>query len=208
MPRERVGDVDLRFAATSPAEQSFVTTYEILFPRLCRFAERFLPADDAEDAVQTALTRIWSNWEVISLDGPQVPFFFRSVRNEIVSARRGLRAEQRGLGEYLYEWTRRSRRRDAADARLEQAELAAVIDAAVAGLPERCREAWLLVRENDLSYERAAEAMDISMSTAKKHMTFAQNALREALTDAGYRDAARAATTRRLPASTPGEDTP
>ena len=207
---DRVAEVDTRLPASTEAELAFVAAYDLLFPRLCAFAERFLAADDAEEAVQTALTRIWKNWAVISVDRPGVPFFFHTVRNQIIESRRGAKAEQGRLGQYLYDWTGRSRRQQA-DAQMERAELAAIIDATVAGLPERCREAWVLVRDNRLTYEGAAEAMGIAPTTAKKHMTFAQRALREALTDAGYREAARAS--RQLPSSSEkegrqGEGTP
>jgi len=204
----RVADVDMRLPASSEAEQAFVVLYDSLFPRLYKFAGRFLPADDAEEAVQAAMTRIWKDWAVIALDRPDVPFFFHAVRNQIIDARRTAKAQRGVLGEYLYDWTRRSRR-EQPDAQLEQAELASIIDARVAGLPERCREAWVLVRDNDFTYERAAAAMAISPTTAKKHMTFAQRALREALTDAGYREVARAVgAARQLPSETKGEDTP
>jgi RNA polymerase sigma factor (sigma-70 family) len=204
----RVADVDLRLTASSEAEQAFVAVYDALFPRLCRFAERFLSPDDAEEAVQAAMLRIWNDWAVIALDRPGVPFFFHAVRNQIIDARRAAKAQRGVLGEYLYDWTRRSRR-DRPDVQLEQAELAGIIDATVAGLPERCREAWVLVRDSSLTYEGAATAMAIAPATAKKHMTFAQRALREALTDAGYREAAIAAAPQRmLPSETKGEDTP
>ena len=39
-------------------------------------------------------------------------------------------------------------------------------------------------------YEQVAETLHVSVSTTKRHMTRAQSLLREALTHAGYREAA------------------
>jgi RNA polymerase sigma-70 factor (ECF subfamily) len=200
-----VAEVDYRLPAEAAHEQTFVMVYEALFPRLCKFAERFVEHEDARDAVQSAMTLIWQRWPVIVVERPGPSFFFHAVRDSIKLAWRGSYREGRKLERYFSHIRNDPPAQPPADAELERAELAAVIDAAVAGLPERCREAFVLVRENEFTYEQAAAAMAVSPLTAKKHMTFAQRALREAITDAGYRDAARAAM-KQLPAGPAGEN--
>jgi RNA polymerase sigma factor (sigma-70 family) len=188
-----VGTVDYTLPVTVEQERAFVTLYEALFPRLVAFARRFLEDADAADVVQQTMAEAWDRWPLLSIDRPDAAFFFRAVRNRIANHRRGSHRENRRLAEYLSDLGRRVRKESAPDARLEQAELAAVIEATVAGLPERCREAWLLVRENEFTYKQAADAMEVSMRTATNHLVIASGRLREALTDAGYREAARAA---------------
>jgi len=58
---------------------------------------------------------------------------------------------------------------DAATA-IEQHDLANVVRAAVAELPERCREIFVLSREHGLSYSEIAEALGVSVSTVKTQM--------------------------------------
>jgi RNA polymerase sigma-70 factor (ECF subfamily) len=189
-PSAPVATEDYGLTASTAAEKSYCAAYESLFPRLCDFAERFLDPDDARDVVQDTMQELWERWPVISMDRPSIAFFFRAVRNRIANARRSGHRERVRLARYLSSLTRRSRRRTRPDALLEQQELAAVLDAAIAGLPARCREVWMLIRENGLTYEEAADAMDVRAVSAKKHMTRAQALLREALSNAGYHDAA------------------
>ena len=196
-----VGTLDYRLHVSSAPEQSFAAVYDTLFPRLCAFARRFLDSADATDVVQDTMADMWRRWDLISMDRPDASFFFRAVRNQIANHRRLQHRENRRLAAYLTDLGRRTRKQSSPDAQLEQAELAAIIDATVAGLSERCREAWVLIRESEFTYQQAAEAMQIGTQAAKNHMTIAQNRLREAFTDAGYREAARAAM-KQLPRST------
>jgi RNA polymerase sigma factor (sigma-70 family) len=188
-----VGTVDYSLPVSSTQEQAFVALYEALFPRLTAFAKRFLDPADAADVVQQTMADTWDRWPVLSIDRPDAAFFFRAVRNRIANHRRSAHRENRRLAQYLTDLGRRSRKESAPDSRLEQAELAAVIEATIAGLPERCREAWLLVRENEFTYKQAADAMQVAERTTTNHLAIANRRLREALSDAGYREAARAA---------------
>jgi RNA polymerase sigma-70 factor (ECF subfamily) len=205
-PPALVKTEDYSLGATTAQEQSYRNIYEMLFPRLCDFAERFLDREDARDVVQDAMRDIWERWPIVSAEERTIAFFFRAVRNQIAFYRRSEHRERLRLGRYLRRLTRRSHQRLLPDAQLEREELAAIIDATVAGMPERCREVWVLVRENELTYEQASHAMDVAPLTAKKHMTRAQRILRETLSDAGYRDAA--AVQKKLPPGSSAEEGP
>jgi RNA polymerase sigma-70 factor (ECF subfamily) len=203
-PAERTAPVaveDHGLRATTPAQRSFVTLYELLFARLCDFAARFLDWDAAQDAVQEAMCDILLRWPDVATERPSVSFFFRAVRNQIaVMRRRGYREALR-LGRFLREVLRWSRSTRLPDVALEHAELAGLIDDTVAAMPERCREVWLLVREYELTYEQASQVLDLSLKTVKQHMTRAQRLLRKVLIDAGYHEAAlrKPKTSRALP---------
>jgi RNA polymerase sigma-70 factor (ECF subfamily) len=175
--------------AITPAERSFVAVYELLFPPLTDFAARYLGRGDAPDAVQEAMFDIWMRWPVVAIDRPGASFFFRAVRNQVALAQRRATREAARLADYLYR-SAPPRITSPADADLEHAELALVIESTVAAMPQRCREVWALVREHDLTYDQAAESLEISPVSVRRHMMRAQSLLRTALTDAGYRDAA------------------
>jgi RNA polymerase sigma factor (sigma-70 family) len=180
---------DYVLPAITAQEKSFEAIYELLFAPLTDFAARYLGRDGAKDAVQVAMWEIWGRWELVALERPSASFFFRAVRNQVVDARRRKRREMARLGRFLAEMTWLSRSR-MPDIQLERAELAALIDATLAAMPERCREVWVLVHENDLTYAQTAESLALSPVTVRRHMMRAQSLVREALTDAGYQEAA------------------
>lgn len=158
----------------------------MLLPRLLDFAARFVGDHDAEDVVHSALSEIWERWPLVQMDRPSIAFFFRAVRNRIANFRRSDHRERVRLATYLSAAARRSRRDAMPDAALERAEREALVEATVAAMPERCREAWVLVEQNDLSYYRAAEAMEISPAGVRKNVRRGLHLVREALQAGGY----------------------
>jgi RNA polymerase sigma-70 factor (ECF subfamily) len=63
------------------------------------------------------------------------------------------------------------------------AELDRAIRAAVDRLPPRCREAFQLSREHQLSYEQIAETMGTSVKTVQEQIGRALRALRSSLAE-------------------------
>ena len=62
-------------------------------------------------------------------------------------------------------------------------ELNTVLADAIARLPPRCREVFLLVREQRLSYAEVAELLKITPKTVEIHMNHALGALRRRLAE-------------------------
>ncbi len=63
----------------------------------------------------------------------------------------------------------------------EYRELEMAVSASIARLPEKCREAFLLSRNQGLSYARIAHQLRISERTVEKHISKALRCLREDL---------------------------
>jgi RNA polymerase sigma-70 factor (ECF subfamily) len=64
---------------------------------------------------------------------------------------------------------------------VQQHDFASALDRAIAALPLRAREAFLLTREHGLTYEETAVAMGISAKTVMTHIGRALVALRKAV---------------------------
>lgn len=64
---------------------------------------------------------------------------------------------------------------------LIESELMYDLDAAVESLPEKCRQAFRLVREHGLKYREAADIMEISEKTLEAHVALAIKRIREKL---------------------------
>lgn len=64
---------------------------------------------------------------------------------------------------------------------LWQADVAKALDEAIALLPEKCREVFVLSKIEGLKNREIAEKLNISEKTVERHMTIALSKLREEL---------------------------
>jgi len=132
----------------------------------------------ADDLVQGVFLRIWMRRDDLEDGAVGRAYLFRSVRNAAIGwlRKRGPVSLDAGslVPEALVE-------RTDPDATLGERRLLAVVDRALDDLPDRCREAFLLVRERGLSYREAAEVLGISPKTIDAHMVRAVRALRGAV---------------------------
>ena len=204
-PEALVRTVDYALPASSEREQSFLAIYERVYPRLLDLARRFLDDADAEDAVQEALADIWKRWPVLEAERPTLAYFCRAVRNQIANSRRNEHRHRVRLASYLTSYARKSRARNATDAYLDEEELAALIELTLANMPERCREAWSLVREHEQDYVAVGDIMGVEPQSAKKYVMRAQALMRDALDAGGYTQLSGRAH-RQLPPAAGGND--
>ncbi len=127
-------------------------------------------AQSAEDIVEDAFMKAWGLIE----EGKEIADFkaymYRMVRNACISHIRN-RKEMVGL-EFVPE---------ADEEAVDTSERDARIWKAIDELPEKCREVFLLSKQDGLSNEEIAERMGISIKTVKNQMTKAFSRLRESL---------------------------
>lgn len=161
---------------------AFERLFRRYYPVLCTFAARMLGADGAaEDIVQDVFRRIWERRETWAIDTTVAAYLYRATRNGIFDCYKHERVVTR--------WREGAAAAEHADPLLEPppdeavhtAELAAAIERAAQGLPERCRQVFLLKWAHGLTYAEIAETMDISTKTVEMQVTRAYKALRERL---------------------------
>ncbi|HEX6533899.1 MAG TPA: sigma-70 family RNA polymerase sigma factor [Gemmatimonadaceae bacterium] len=130
---------------------------------------------DAEEVVQDVLLGVWRQRARFDFDRA-VPYLVRAVRNRAHSRRR-LRWHRvtRLLGP-SDDWAG-----DTGDEWVERDELLRALDAAVASLPSRSREVFVLHRVNGLSYADIASSLGISRKTVENLMGRTLQRLRRAL---------------------------
>jgi RNA polymerase sigma-70 factor, ECF subfamily len=134
--------------------------------------------DTAEDAVQEAFIRLWARRKHWTMSRSLRGLLFRVVRNRLLNQRRSAQVRSR--------WMERLSRRPARppstpDQVTELKDLSAAVTSALAALPLRRREAFVLIRYSGLSYREAAEVMGVSPQTVANQMSAALTTLREAL---------------------------
>lgn len=180
-PAERAaGDTDLDLIRTGDAA-AFERMFRAHAAALCDFALSYLRTrEGAEEIVQDLFCWIWEHRFTIDVPHGVRAWLFTAVRNRSLNALRDARAE--------FSMHERVSRADAAkggpvapDAEFAARDLADRAEEIIDAMPPRCREAFTLVRRQQLSYAEAAQVMGVSARTVEVHMTRAMTLLRAGL---------------------------
>ncbi len=148
-----------------------------LLPRALRHAARVLgDAAEAEDVAQEAMMRLWRaalDWRP---DGPAQPatWLHKVVANLAVDRLRKARRAT-GLDPDIPDGA------PGAEARLTDADRMAALDAALATLPERQRQAVVLRHIESMSNPEIAEILDIGVEAVESLTARGKRALKQAL---------------------------
>jgi RNA polymerase sigma-70 factor (ECF subfamily) len=173
--RVRAGD-------TEAFESLFTGYYEALL----RYAFGYVKSRPAaEEMVQDVFFTCWVQREQWQVEGSVKGYLYAMTRNRALNwlrrnsvERRWAATLDRGFGA-----SRVLPRAELADQAAGVAELDRAIRAAVDRLPPRCREAFQLSREHQLSYEQIAEAMGTSVKTVQEQIGRALRSLRTSLAE-------------------------
>jgi RNA polymerase sigma-70 factor (family 1) len=178
--REHPDDTGLLARVRDGDRSAFDEIVRAHFDALYRFTRRRLGnTESAEDIIQDVLWRMWEHRDRLAVHTSLRAYLFRSVRNAITDVRRHDHIVQ-AHAEQLATPTE-APRMERPDAQYEIDELRVALTEAIAALPERTREAYLLYHQSGLSYAEIAEAMEISVKGVEFHMGKALKQLREAL---------------------------
>lgn len=144
----------------------------------CRLLDGNL--DAGKDVAQEVFLRIWQRRVRWRPTGSVRAFLYALARNLSFNQRRSTRVRTRAVSRVravLREWHRRPTPLEL----VEQAEARAAVERAIAGLPPRRREIFILVRVHGLSYREVAEILEISPQTVANQMSAALAELRRLL---------------------------
>lgn len=164
----------------------FVSLYQTYFEQLTRMAGRYLNSDDAEDVVQGVFTSLWEHREALLFVEDLKSYVFSSVRNRCLDwlkhenyKREYCRRTLMGLQSALL--MEMQSNHSATSQYAEYNEMVRRVDMAISRLPNRCREIFLLSREDGLRYNEIATRLGISQNTVECQMTIALKKLRQSL---------------------------
>jgi len=161
-------------------EAAFEQIFRTYYARLVSFACTKLESQAlAEEMVQEVFLQIWTRREQWVVERSVAAYVFRAVRNRVLNARRSIRLE------VAYEATAACEievdTSEPCDGRLRDAEIGAALAHALALLPERPRQVFLLSRRQGLSYAEIADVLGIAVKTVEMHMGRALAQLRVSL---------------------------
>ena len=172
VPGRLSGDERLAEQVGSGNERAFATLFQRYHQQLYRYCRSLTGNDhDAQDALQSALTKAFVALRDGRRNAPVRPWLYRIAHNESISIIRSrdtaveLSAEQqapRGLLENV-----------------EERERLALLLADLQDLPERQRGALVMRELNGLSHEEIAQALEVSPGAAKQTILEARRSLME-----------------------------
>ncbi|MEC5145684.1 RNA polymerase sigma-70 factor [Chitinophaga sp. 212800010-3] len=125
-------------------------------------------AEDAEDILQLTFLRLWEKRQELPAVKSLEDWIFIIARNEFLNKFRKRRSEST-YRQYLLQVF--SEEYQSPEELLITRQREELLEKAIASLPERQREAFLLCRQKGFTYEKAAVVMNVSRETVKEHMS-------------------------------------
>jgi RNA polymerase sigma-70 factor (ECF subfamily) len=173
-----VTDADLLKRLRTSDRGALDTLLERHWAVVYRYALRRTGSHDAaSDVAQDVFCRVWERRATWRGDGSVRGLLFRLTRNATVSRFRRQRARQRAMQGFIALHVD-----DGPDSSpAERAELRGALRRAIADLPSRRREVFLLRMIEGLSYEEIAGAMGTSRQTVANQLSHALATLRRSL---------------------------
>jgi len=146
-------------------ELAFRHLFEAYFTPLCRFMYVYIPDKPIiEEMALDIFTYVWENRKTLQIQLSFRAYLFQAARNKCLNM---LRQEKTttSLDEINTEMI------DTGTMSLEYDELYNLIQEAVFALPEKCQEIFFLSRNENLSNQKIAEKLNISIKTVEGQIT-------------------------------------
>lgn len=155
---------------------AFAEIYERYWERLSLYVLKVIhSSDDAGDIVQEVFVSIWKRREELKVNGPLASYLFKCVRNLAI------RYIEKNITKrnFLSSLSMHCQQVDVStvDA-LELRELESKFAGAIAKLPPKMQEVYVLSRQENLSYREIAQQLGIAETTVKKQVSNALKVIR------------------------------
>jgi RNA polymerase sigma-70 factor, ECF subfamily len=159
-------------------EESFTEAFDQYYAGLCYFADKYIrDLDESRSLVQQVFVDLWIKRDRLVVHQSFKAYLFKTVQNAALDYLKHKQVEIKFLREV------RSDSQTFDPNFMEEAELNARINLAIEGLPEKCREIFLLCRFEELRYSEIAQRLGISVKTVEMQMGIAMKKLRLKLSD-------------------------
>lgn len=158
-------------------ENTFKDAYNNYFEIVCRFLNYYTRDYQAiEEVVQEVFVNLWVDYQGKEIQYIKT-FLYNSARNRMLNYLRD--KENRTV--LLETWAHIELEKNEASDCVDRELFYQLLQTAVESLPEKCREIFILSREDRLSYKEIAEVKEISIKTVENQMGIALKKIREYL---------------------------
>lgn len=156
-------------------EESFKSAYNDYFEVVCRFLNYYTRDYHViEEVVQDVYVKLWQEYQ-----GKEICFIktylYNSARNRMLNYLR----DQANRTVILEKWAKMELENKNTSDCVDKEAFFRLLQAAVDMLPDKCREIFILCKEESLSYKQIAEIKEISVKTVENQMGIALKKIRE-----------------------------
>lgn len=170
-------------------QDAFSGIYDLYFPKLLRFTQTYMiREEEAEHIVQDLFLYLWEHRDILSSLRNLNAYLFTLIRNRCIDylrkemnrkERRGTLSEVENKEIELKLYSLEMFDED----QLSDADIEELLQRAIANLPERCREIFIMSRLQNLRYKEIAAKLNISPNTVENQIVIALRKLKEELKD-------------------------
>lgn len=165
----------------APTDKDFRSFYQTTLTPLRRYLATVLGnPHEAQDIAHDAYVRTYTAMQGQAISQPKA-FLFTTARRLALNFR--IRRASRMRPEENAVLDREAADTPDAAAILISQQEREVLAAAIAGLPEGCREVLILRNRDELSHQEIADRLGLARSTVEKHLARALRLLREAVAE-------------------------
>lgn len=177
MTRSVEEDILLLKRIRSGDEIAFKYLFDTYFTSLCRFMYVYInDKPTIEESVLDIFVYVWENRDTLQIQLSFKAYLFQAARNKALNM---LRQKKQIIS--LDEVDKDIM--DINESSLEEEELYHLIQAAISELPEKCREIFLLSRNESLTNKEISEKLNISTKTIEAQITKALKRIKKYLGD-------------------------
>lgn len=170
-------DFDLFDRIKQRDRSAFNTLFRKYYTALCRFSfATCLSQEDSEESVQEMFVNLWEKAPTIDISISVKAYLYTSTRHHTLNAIQKQQTELRHLNEYSEQVNTVDQTEERQDA-----EISELIQSGVRTLPDKCREIFILCKQEGLTYEEISAYLNVSEKTVDNQMGIALRKLREFL---------------------------
>ncbi len=171
-------DRDLLQRLVSGDEAAYDAVFRTWYAPLVRFVEVMLRQhDEAEEVAQEVMLELWQHRAQIDPERPVQAWLFRAARNRALNVIRHGKVREASAPTIAVLASAPA----PSDERVSATEMQAAMHEALAELPPRCREVFLLSRVQGLRNAEIAQQLGVSVKAVEGQMARALRTFRERL---------------------------
>lgn len=165
-------------------KDKFESRFREHYSRLCHLAYGYVAdRDECEDMVQEVFISVWNSGKDSLPEDEFAAYVTTALRNRCISF---LRKKCNAAVSFEDLSVLPAMEDDVADHEGEQRSLTDFLQEVLSVLPPKCREVFLLAKQQDMKYREIAQALDISEKTVENQMTKAIRLLRQYVKENPY----------------------
>ncbi|MCU4154352.1 RNA polymerase sigma-70 factor [Carboxylicivirga sp. A043] len=160
--------------------QLFDKYYDYAFDVACLYCS----FQDAEEVISDVFAKLWINRQKLEGISNFKSYLFISLKNQCLNYLRKKKIDTLSIEN---SFNQIANRENDPHFQIEIEELTTKVEDVIAELPPKCKEAFLLVREEGLKYKEAAKKLSISENTLDVHLKKATKRILEVIRNYGLK---------------------